>query len=227
MTMTPISGPTDSRPGIKEIIMNGFIPRKIFVCVSLLALVALLAPVRVMAHKVMVFGYVEDGKVKTISKFSGGKKVQGGKIRVFDEDGRELLQGVTDENGEFTFDIPSKKGLKIELEAAMGHKNVSVIPADQLAVAGDSPVGESRSEPGGEATPEMPAAEENPADSGDRNQRNLEAAVETVLDRKVMPVLQMMAEKEDKPRVADILGGLGYIVGLVGIALYMKSRKEG
>ena len=211
--------------------MTSLISRKMFVCVPVLALVLLLAPVRVMAHKVMVFGYVEDGKVKTISKFNGGKKVQGGKIRVFDEDGRELLQGVTDENGEFAFDIPSTKGLKIELEAAMGHKNVSLIPADQLAVAGAPPAGESRPEPGVDATPEFPqaepAAEENPADSDIRNPGDLEVVVEAVLDRKVMPVLQMMAEKEDKPRVADILGGLGYIVGLVGIALYMKSRKEG
>ncbi len=210
--------------------MTSLISRKRIVCVSVLALVLLLAPVRVMAHKVMVFGYVEDGKVKTISKFSGGKKVQGGKIRVFDADGRELLQGVTNENGEFSFDIPSTKGLKIELEATMGHKNVSLIPADQLVVAGVASVDESRSEPGVEATPETPSAEpaanENPADSGDRNQRDLEAAVEAALDRKVMPVLQMMAEKEDRPRVADILGGIGYIVGLAGLALFMKSRKE-
>jgi nickel transport protein len=174
----------------------------------------------------MVFGYVEDGKVKTISKFSGGKKVMGGKITVFDVDGKQLLQGVTDDNGEFSFDIPSKKGLKIELEAAMGHKNISEIPADQLGVPDAAPsVGEKADETAGSSSSEVTTTEEIPAAS-DGQDADLEARIEKVLDRKVMPILQMMAEKEDKPGFKDIVGGIGYIVGLMGLFLYMKSRKE-
>lgn len=185
--------------------------------------VMVFVPGKSLAHKVMVFGYVEDGKVKTISKFSGGKKVKGGKITVFDVDGARLLEGVTDDNGEFSFDIPSKKGIKIELEAAMGHKNISEIPADQLGVPDAAPSVGADETTGSQS--EIATTEEIPAAS-DGQDADLEARIEKVLDRKVMPLLQMMAEKEDKPGFTDIVGGIGYIVGLMGLFLYMKSRKE-
>jgi nickel transport protein len=197
-----------------------------FTALAVIVGVMVFIPGKALAHKVMVFGYVEDGKVKTISKFSGGKKVMGGKITVFDVDGKQLLQGVTDDNGEFSFDIPSKKGLKIELEAAMGHKNISEIPADQLGVPDAAPsVGEKADETAGSSSSEVTTTEEIPAAS-DGQDADLEARIEKVLDRKVMPILQMMAEKEDKPGFKDIVGGIGYIVGLMGLFLYMKSRKE-
>jgi len=196
-----------------------------FTALAVIIGVMVFIPGKSLAHKVMVFGYVEDGKVKTISKFSGGKKVMGGKITVFDVDGKQLLQGVTDDNGEFSFDIPSKKGLKIELEAAMGHKNISEIPADQLGGPDAAPaVGENADETAG-TTSEVATTEEIPVES-DVQDADLEARIEKVLDRKVMPLLQMMAEKEDKPGFTDIVGGIGYIVGLMGLFLYMKSRKE-
>ncbi|MFA6009032.1 MAG: hypothetical protein WC799_03540 [Desulfobacteraceae bacterium] len=197
-----------------------------FTALAVIIGVMVFVPGKSLAHKVMVFGYVEDGKVKTISKFSGGKKVKGGKITVFDVDGARLLEGVTDDNGEFSFDIPSKKGIKIELEAAMGHKNVSEIPADQLGVPDAAPsVGEKADETAGSSSSEVSTTEEIPAAS-DGQDTDLEARIEKVLDRKVMPLLQMMAEKEDKPGFTDIVGGIGYIVGLMGLFLYMKSRKE-
>jgi len=196
-----------------------------FTALAVIIGVMVFIPGKSLAHKVMVFGYVEDGKVKTISKFSGGKKVMGGKITVFDVDGKQLLEGVTDDNGEFSFDIPSKKGLKIELEAAMGHKNISEIPADQLGGQDAAPaVGENADETAGSSS-EVATTEEIPAGS-DSQDADLEARIEKVLDRKVMPLLQMMAEKEDKPGFTDIVGGIGYIVGLMGLFLFMKSRKE-
>lgn len=170
-----------------------------------------------LAHKVMVFGWVEDGKVKSISKFSGGKRVKGGKIRVYDDSGAQVLEGVTDDNGEFAFDIPDiSSGLKLELEAAMGHKNISLIPADQLGVAAlaeteEAPVVET------EKMPEAPS----PVQVAD-----VEKQMEKVLDKKVMPLLHSLIEKEDKPKLSDILGGIGYIIGLAGLFLYLRGRKH-
>jgi nickel transport protein len=55
----------------------------------------------------------------------------------------------------------------------------------------------------------------------------LEAIIETVLDRKLKPITRMLADiRQDTPSVGDIFAGIGYILGLVGIAAYVQSRKK-
>ena len=51
--------------------------------------------------------------------------------------------------------------------------------------------------------------------------------LEKALDKKMKPVLKMLAEsRATGPGISDILGGIGYIIGLVGIAAYFHSRKK-
>jgi nickel transport protein len=53
-------------------------------------------------------------------------------------------------------------------------------------------------------------------------------ALERVLDRKLAPISRALAEmQEQKVRPTDVLGGLGYILGLVGVAAYVKARRGG
>ncbi len=55
----------------------------------------------------------------------------------------------------------------------------------------------------------------------------LEAIIETVLDRKLKPITRMLADiRQAGPTVKDIFAGIGYILGLVGIAAYVQSRKK-
>ena len=73
------------------------------------------------AHKVYLFAWTEGDRIYTESYLSGNKKIKDGIIRVFDNEGNELLNGKTDENGEFSFQIPQITDLRIVLEASMGH----------------------------------------------------------------------------------------------------------
>lgn len=75
------------------------------------------------AHKVTVFAYVEDDTVFTESFFPDGKRVQGGKIEAYDENNKLLLNGVTNKEGQFNFDLPASNSIKIILDASMGHKD--------------------------------------------------------------------------------------------------------
>lgn len=53
----------------------------------------------------------------------------------------------------------------------------------------------------------------------------IEKALEKTLDKKLAPIMRTLAEmREQKVRLTDVLGGLGYIFGLVGIAAYFKRR---
>ncbi|GAI86495.1 unnamed protein product, partial [marine sediment metagenome] len=85
------------------------------------------------AHKVNVFAYVEGDKVYSESYFNDGKKCVDSKIEVFDNQGNKLLEGLTDKEGEFSFEVPSEDGdLKIVLTASMGHRAEYLIRADEL-----------------------------------------------------------------------------------------------
>ena len=71
------------------------------------------------AHKVTIFAWTEGETVHTESKFSGGKRVQGGKVEIFDSKGALLLDGLTDSNGKFSFKAPRIADMNIVLE--QGH----------------------------------------------------------------------------------------------------------
>ena len=86
-------------------------------------LVMLLLGGTAMAHKVNLFAYAEGGKIYTESYFPDGKAVEGGKILVYDSQDNLVLEGVTDKDGLFNFDIPKIDDFTIVIDATMGHKN--------------------------------------------------------------------------------------------------------
>jgi len=96
---------------------------KIIKYVLIAAVVVLLGGETALAHRVNLFAYAEGGKIYTESYFSDGKPVEGGKVLVYDGENELLLEGVTDKEGFFNFDIPKIDDLNIVINAAMGHKN--------------------------------------------------------------------------------------------------------
>ena len=57
--------------------------------------------------------------------------------------------------------------------------------------------------------------------------KEVEAQVEEAVEKKIKPIMKILAEsKQSGPTVKDIFSGIGYIIGLVGIAAYFHSRKK-
>jgi nickel transport protein len=178
------------------------------------------------AHRVNVFAWVEGDTVSVECQYPDGTKVHAGVIRVLDPAGKELLNGKTNDQGEFSFKIPQPTALKIVLEAGMGHRAEWNIAADELSGAGKSSGAAAPAAapptPASEASPQASAA---PAPVGHPLPADIEQAVEKALDKKLAPVLRTLAEMhEQKVRPTDVLGGIGYIIGLVGIAAYFKRK---
>ncbi|MFZ0483428.1 MAG: hypothetical protein WAL93_08575 [Desulfobacterales bacterium] len=167
-----------------------------------------------LAHKVIIFAWVEGDTVFTESKFSGGKKAINAPVVIFDKDGKKLLEGKTDNKGEFSFKIPKVTDLKIVLNAAMGHKAEWMIPESEIREAG--PIVEKKS-----------AAEPSGPISVGLSKEEVQKIVEDSLDKKLRPIVRMMTEsKNTKPSLTEIIGGIGYIFGLMGVALYFKNRSK-
>jgi nickel transport protein len=199
---------------------------------SLLCLVAalmLLAAGAALAHRVNVFAWVDGDTVFVECKYPDGTKVHEGVIRVLDSAGKELLNGKTNDKGEFSFKVPKQDDLTIVLEAGMGHRGDWPLSRQDLAPAGEAP------KPGPAAAPQAspkneapsPAAAEPAAGPASPPPAGIDQAIEKALDKKLAPVMKILAEMhEQKVRLTDVLGGIGYIIGLVGVAAYFK-RKPG
>lgn len=184
------------------------------------------------AHRVNVFAWVEGDTIKVESKFSGGKKVKAGKVVVLDPLGVELLAGTTNDQGQFSFKVPQQTDLRIMIMAGQGHQGEWTVRKAELQglaaeteAAVDSP-GKTASGQTGIAA-KISTEESTAAPDSNIQPEELEAVIETVLDRKLQPITRMLAEmRQEGPGISDIFGGIGYILGLVGIALYIQNRKK-
>jgi nickel transport protein len=174
------------------------------------------------AHRVNIFAWVEGDTVLVECKYPDGREVYEGVIRVLDSAGKELLNGKTNTKGEFSFKVPKQDDLTIVLEAGMGHRADWPLSKQDLAPAGESAV---PSAPAPKTEAPSPAAKESAPGAASPLPAGIDQAIEKALDKKLAPVMRMLAEmREQKVRLTDVLGGIGYIIGLVGIAAYFKRK---
>lgn len=185
------------------------------------------------AHRVTIFGWIEEDTVFTESQYPDGKRVKNGNILVYDAAGKALLTGTTSENGEFSFKIPGTSALRVVIEAGMGHQGEWAFSEQEIQSAlGGAPNSEAPEPPVPEipalpaiAAPAAPGAPEPQTPTLDPGQ--LEQMMERVVDKKLQPITRMLAQMQQKgPTVNDIFGGIGYILGLAGVAAYFLSRKN-
>ena len=181
----------------------------------------LLAALPAQAHKVSVYGYVENGMIMGESFFSRGTKAKGATIELLDSEGKVLATTKTDNNGEFKLKLPkAKPPLKLVVNAGMGHKDEYELTADDL--------GQGQEKQAQDAAASTSGSKKSPAQAVTLDPKQIQTAVEKALDKKLAPlnaqIAKLQADKD--PGFPEILGGLGYILGLLGLAAYMKSRKR-
>ncbi|MFZ5811604.1 MAG: hypothetical protein ACOY4F_06140 [Thermodesulfobacteriota bacterium] len=200
------------------------------------------------AHRVNLYAYVDGGRIVTESWFRKSSKVRAGVIEVFDAaTGEKFLSGTTDDAGNFAFDIPpaaraKKADLRITLKAGEGHATETTIKAEEylnapavppttpIPAGPDSdatPAGGSASDAGNPASPASPpAAPANVGAAPASPDPRLLASMDAMLDAKLAPIKSMLAEFQDPaPSMTEIIGGIGWIFGLVGVAAYFKGRR--
>jgi nickel transport protein len=178
----------------------------------LASILVISTPLPVFAHKVIIFAWVEGDTVFTESKFSGGKRAINAQVQVFDREYKQLLEGKTNNKGEFSFKIPKLTDLRIVLTAGTGHKGEWTIPGSEIQEVA--------------ALLEKKKAEEPSQHTAvGLTKEEIKDLIDDSLDRKLRPIVRMMTESQSKgPSVNEIVGGIGYIVGLIGVALYFKNR---
>lgn len=198
-----------------------------------------------LAHKVNVFAFVDGNEIQVECSFSRSQKVKNGKLAITDlETGDMVLEGVTDERGVFRF-RPSADflqighGLNIRLLAGEGHQNDWNVSAEELrtlsAIAPALGVKNEASQKMETARWQSSASPTSYPAAGQAAHKavlsgidaeELEALIGNILDAKLAPIRQTLARRQDdEPGFKDIIGGIGWILGLLGLATYMKYRR--
>lgn len=202
----------------------------------------------VYAHKVNIFAYAEDGKIHAEAYFVDGSKCKNSLVEVIDEQsGRKLLEGHTDNNGKFIFDIPGMTSIRLILQAGTGHQNEYVISEGEVREAMPNTEAKQKTEQPLKQAEKMSKEKHKTVPESNPEQReksagiqheldtmhtipyDINAAIERAMDKKLQPVMRILLtlqEKSEKPGITEILGGIGYIIGILGIIAYFKARSQ-
>lgn len=178
----------------------------------------------VSAHRVAIAGWVENNKVVTQSVYSGGVKPKEATVKVFKPNGDLMIEGKTDSEGNFSFIPKELVDLKLVLYAGTGHQATFKIPASEIKEInlGLPQSHASKSKELEDPNQAQGVKDESSIECFDR--KGLEEMIEKRINQnskhQKKPVL------EDGPSIASVFSGLGYIVGLIGIASYFNYRRK-
>ena len=170
------------------------------------------------AHKVNMFAYPDGNEVFIEGYFSDGKKPKNSEVKVYDSAGKELLSGLTNEEGQFSFVIPKDDDLRITLNAGEGHRTEYTLSRAEIAgeVKNAEEIAKDAKSEG--------SVSGHPADGGVASPE-LQAMIRKAVGESIRPVMRELSELTAKSNFSDILGGIGFIFGIIGVFFYVKARK--
>jgi nickel transport protein len=159
------------------------------------------------AHKFRLFATVEGNQVHGQAYFSGGSHPQGIAVLLQDGQGQTLSQGETDQEGRFVLSLPA---------AAVGegysvHASVDGHQA-QWALDGLPASGVVTTQNIGTAI------------EGQGPDQAALALIERAVARQIAPLRAQVDDLQNTIRFHDVLGGLGWLVGLAGLYSWWRAR---
>jgi nickel transport protein len=182
------------------------------------------------AHKVNIFAYIEGDTVFTESYFNDGRKCIDSKVEVFDNTGDKLLEGLTNKDGEFSFKSPGKIDLRLVLTAGMGHKAQYEIKADEFSDSEEEDKEHTSLQPLEEDRIDKRQKEGKQTGHNETltvDMKQMQSMIEASLDKKLKPLLKLIAKsQQNRVSFSEVVGGIGYILGIMGIILYFKAKKD-
>lgn len=178
---------------------------------------------RALAHKVNIFAYAQGDSIYTESYFNDGRKCVNSTVTTYDASGGQLAEGTTDAEGLFAFrrpelPAPRRGDLKIVLVASMGHRAEYSLPATEIWGKEVTPDGQ-------ETTASLPVADPGSTPVAVESTPNLDQ----LLARRLSPLteaIRQLEKQQERASFRDIIGGIGYIVGLLGLYYYLRGRSR-
>ncbi|WP_020590851.1 hypothetical protein [Kiloniella laminariae] len=178
------------------------------------------------AHKIISAAYPDGDKIEGEIGFSNGDMAGDVLVVVSDADGNKLGETTTDEDGFFTFIATARVDHHFRADLSAGHIASFVVTADELPETLN----------GADGTAKQVAV----ADAGDSAAAGMaptspavasgtimdEELLKSVVGKEVSKLRKELALFKEERRFQDILGGIGYILGIFGIASFLLGRRK-
>ncbi len=178
-----------------------------------------------LAHKVRIFAYSEGETILGETAFSGGRAPIDSEIIVENaENGETVHTCRTDKKGHFSFPIPPEAknnhlDLRIIVNVGDGHRAEWLLTAAEYLEEGEE-ISTTTIPPKNVNVSNNEIEAVNPIIA---DEARIQEMIEKTMDKKLGPIKRMLADNQnDNPDFRDILGAIGYIIGIAGIIAYFK-----
>ncbi len=190
-------------------------------CLSLL----LMTTTPLQAHHLRVFAYAGGQEIIVEAEFGKNRPAINSPVRVTGEESKTLRhEGRTNVKGRYSFPLPQtplEENLQILVDTGQGHQAHWTITQNDIPQAASTGQDKSPLPP----PQTSPTTNQTPA-AGECSQQ-IATAVELAVAREIAPLKQRLAEEIDPgPRLTEIIGGIGWIIGLAWILSFIKSNKR-
>jgi len=196
---------------------------KIHVALAILcSLIFAIAPRQAAAHKLRLFVWGSNDIISVESGLSGGRHLVSCRVTVQNTATDDIIiEGVTNSKGSFSFPIPPtirKKPVDMLIAAFTdeGHRAEWLLKKNEYGFGQAAQTVDSSN-----AKIDSLPVTGNKLESISRDE--LKEIIAEVLEKKLAPMRQQIAHiSEKKTSIQDIFGGIGYLVGLAGLAIWLK-----
>ena len=173
-----------------------------FILVLVVAFLSIISSSDAFAHKVKVFALIEADEIYGYVYFSGGGRAKEVLVSLQDSSGKAIKELKTNEKGEFRFSKTGMPPYRISTDIGDGH-------------AAEYVLGET-----------INLDKNKDTFSEKQVARDLKSVIEKAVANQVTPLRIQLEEYEEKIRIRDILGAIGYIIGLFGLLCFLKAGSK-
>ena len=138
-------------------------------------------------------------------------------VKITDQAGIPLGEVLTDDEGFFTFTAKKRITHVFKINMGAGHQLTMQLPAEELPEslsAGSSSIQSTNN-------PSLSVSNEIPVIANQTTSLMLEKAIA----KQIKPLRQEIQSLKEKSGLRDIIGGIGYIFGLLGLVAFLRERK--
>lgn len=175
---------------------------------SLFVVIWIGLPEASLAHNLRVFATAEGAWIQGQVYFAGGAAATA-RVLIYDQQQHLVTEQSTDAQGAFRWRAEAPQDYRVVAETGDGHRAEWMITAAEL-------VGALR----------HTAASEQAAPHTCLSDGAREAQLEQALARQLRPLREQLARAEDRLLLRDLLGGIGWIFGVAGLALWWRQRRR-
>ncbi|TEW56539.1 cobalt ABC transporter permease [Psychromonas sp. RZ22] len=174
------------------------------------------------AHNVVGGVYANGFEIEGEAGFSNGSMARAGTIvKVSDQSGTPLGEVKTDADGLFTFTAKKRITHVFKVNMGAGHLLTMQLPAEELP----DDFGHVEATTNEETANEVVSISKSNLNEVALSSQITPLMLEKAIAKEIIPLRKEIQALKEKSGLRDILGGIGYIFGLLGLVVFLRERK--